>query len=86
MSSEHVKYVVEIKQVYQTTETVAEQFCTKETPTDKHDGYSRPAMAKEYDIRDVTKREFKERSVYRQEASAIDLVGVINAVNAKASS
>lgn len=85
MTIEHIRYVVEIKQVYQVTQTVPEQFCTKETPTTIEDSRQyhsgEKLVAKEYDVRDVTKRELKERQVYRQEIDALNLVGVIDAVN-----
>lgn len=82
---EHVKYVVEIKQIIRVTTSEMKQFCTSETPTEiQEESYAnRKATAydRKYDLREVPKVEIAERSVYRQEVEQIELVKVINAVN-----
>jgi hypothetical protein len=90
MEWKHVKYVVEIKRVLRCESTETKQFCTKETPTEyKSEGYggrSEAAIAKEYEVRDVPKVETCDQSIFRQEVNQLDLVLVINAVNAKVES
>lgn len=79
-------YIVTIQEVFVESKPETNSFITSKTPTDKasDESYNRGAKLYEekYEVRDYVKHETKERQVYRQEVETLDLVAVINAVNA----
>ncbi len=86
MKFEHRKYIVTITRYGERTTTETKSLIVSETPTEiVEDGYSNrktAAVDKKYEVRDVPKVESIEQQVYRQEVETLDLIAVINAVNA----
>ncbi len=86
MESTHKKYVIEITEVVAITKSEIQQFVTSEAPTEikSEEQYNRgkPVMAKTYENRAVDVTREDKQSVYRQEVETLDLIAVINAVNA----
>lgn len=86
MAYEHLKYVVEIKQIGKESTTETKQFATKREPTEiRTNSYNRDEVAfkEEFEIRDVPVVKTAEWQIYRQEVSKLNLKAVIDAVNAQ---
>lgn len=81
------KYIVSITKVQVVESKKTEQVCIKETPTDKtkqgtYGGRDEVLFEREFQPVEKVAREKYEAKVYEQTVDSIDLVAVINAVNA----